>query len=85
MHTWFNAITCIHSVGQLLQSCGFKIVGDNIEKNVNPRYMCVDKRTQSLHYFNAYAVKDRFVPISAQGLHTKGDQKDFEPSIILPS
>lgn len=38
---------------------GFKCVGDNIDKNVRPRFMRVDRRTQSLHYFNAFAVKDR--------------------------
>ena len=38
---------------------GFKIVGDNIDKNVRPRYMRSDKQTRSLHYFNSYAVLDR--------------------------
>lgn len=37
----------------------FKIVGDNIDKNVQPRFMRVDAPTRSLHYFHAYAVKDR--------------------------
>jgi hypothetical protein len=39
--------------------CGFKVVGDNIDKNVRPRHMRLDKGTQSLHYFNAYAIMDR--------------------------
>lgn len=39
--------------------CGFKCVGDNIDKNVKPRFMRTDKRTRSLHFFNAYAVQDR--------------------------
>ena len=34
---------------------GFKIVGDNVEKNVKPRYMRLHRQTCSLHYFNAYA------------------------------
>ena len=38
---------------------GFKIVGDNLDKYVKPRYMRVNKQAQSLNYFNCYAVKDR--------------------------
>ena len=36
---------------------GFKIVGDNLDKNITPRFMRHAKQTQSLHFFNAYAVK----------------------------
>lgn len=38
---------------------GFKIVGDNIDKTVRPRHQTLEKRTQSLHYFHSFAVKDR--------------------------
>lgn len=38
---------------------GFKLVGDNLDKNVHPRYGRIDHRTQSLHFFQLYAVKDR--------------------------
>lgn len=38
---------------------GFKVVGDNIDKTVKPRYMSEDTGTQSLHYFHSYAVRDR--------------------------
>ena len=38
---------------------GFKIVGDNIDKTVRPRHQTTDSPTQSLHYFNSYAVQDR--------------------------
>lgn len=37
---------------------GFKIVGDNIDKNVRPQHQSVDTRTQSLHYFHAFAALD---------------------------
>ena len=41
-------------------SCyGFAIVGYNIDKNVRPSYQREDRKTQSLHYFHSYAVKDR--------------------------
>ena len=39
--------------------CGFKIIGDNIDKNVKPRYYRNDKQVYSLHYYHSYAVKDR--------------------------
>ena len=38
---------------------GYVIVGDNIDKRVNPREMRVDRQVQSLHYFHTYAVKNR--------------------------
>lgn len=36
---------------------GFKVVGDNIDKTVKPRYMRGDAGGQSLHYFDSYAVR----------------------------
>ena len=38
---------------------GYKIVIDNIDKNVKPRNMRVDAQTKSLHYVQMYSVKDR--------------------------
>lgn len=35
---------------------GFKIIGDNIDKNIRPRHQTLDSNT---NYFQAYAVKDR--------------------------
>lgn len=37
----------------------FKIVGDNVDFNVTPRRMRVDKQTESRHYFHSYALRDR--------------------------
>ena len=37
----------------------FKIIGENIDKDIKPRDMRADHRTRSLHYFHTYAVKDR--------------------------
>ncbi len=37
----------------------YRIVGDNIDKNVKPRDMTSDHQTRSLHYFHSYAVRDR--------------------------
>ena len=38
---------------------GYKLVFDNIDKTVKPRHMTMDSQTQSLHFVQAYAVKDR--------------------------
>ena len=38
---------------------GFKLVGDNIDKNFHPSFQCSDNRTLSIHYFHVYAVRDR--------------------------
>lgn len=37
----------------------YKLVGDNIDKDVRPRNMTMEYQTRSLHYFHIYAVKDR--------------------------
>ena len=41
------------------QWTGFKIVGDNIDKNVRPSNQRVDHQTRSYHYFHSFAVLDR--------------------------
>lgn len=38
---------------------GYKIVGDNIDKNIRPRYQTMERQTKSVHYFHSYAVMDR--------------------------
>ena len=38
---------------------GFKIVGDNIDKNVRPSYQRHDHQMKSFHHFHSYAVRDR--------------------------
>ena len=40
-------------------NAGYKLVFDNIDKNVKPRYMRCDAQTKSLHYVQVYGVKDR--------------------------
>ena len=41
------------------------IVGDNLDKTINPRFMTVAHQRQSVHYFHSYAVLDRIESISA--------------------
>ena len=38
---------------------GYKLVGDNVDKSVKPRYARSDNRNPPLHYFHSYAVKSR--------------------------
>jgi len=38
----------------------YTFVGDNIDKNVTPRYMRVDKQVESIHAWHSYATLDRY-------------------------
>lgn len=37
----------------------YKLVGDNVDLTVNPRYMRIDNKLSSLHYYHSCAVQDR--------------------------
>ena len=39
----------------------YKIVGDNVDKNITPRYIrsTSNQKVKSLHYYHSYAVRDR--------------------------
>ena len=39
--------------------CGYKFVGDNVDKNVKPSRQRQEIKGKSLHYFHAFAAKDR--------------------------
>ena len=48
------------SVAITSRATGFSIIGDNVDKNVKPRYMrSSGYRVKSLHYFHAFALQDR--------------------------
>ena len=38
---------------------GFRIIGDNIDKNVKPRFYRMESQVRSLHYYHSYALLDR--------------------------
>ena len=59
----------------------YKIVGDNIDKNVRPSYQRIDISTRSLHYFRSYAVRDR---VDTAGMSEK-PLINPSPGSILPS
>lgn len=48
-----------HVLPSHLTTPGYKLVIDNIDSTVKPRYMREDAQNQSLHYVQLYAVKDR--------------------------
>lgn len=62
------------------EATSYKIVGDNIDKNVKPSLQRAEIQSQSLHYFHSFAVRDR-VPVSglsdAQPKVTTPDPKKF--------
>jgi len=63
----------------------FRIVGDNWDLEVKARYHTKSQNNKSLHYFHAYAVKDR---VAAQGLDNKRPQKiidEIEMREFLPT
>eukprot|EP00731_Ephydatia_muelleri_P010254 Em0005g840a len=59
---------------------GFRLVGDNVDKNVKPRDMRLNSQTTSLHYFHTYAVKDRicFSHLSTDPIEIVQDSINFE-------
>eukprot|EP00731_Ephydatia_muelleri_P036130 Em0203g5a len=58
---------------------GFRLVGDNVDKNVKPRDMRLNSQTTSLH-FHTYAVKDRicFSHLSTDPIEIVQDSINFE-------
>ena len=54
----------------------YKIVGDNVDKNIVPHYMRTDQKVKSLHYYHCYTVRDRI---------NMADLSPDRPSLCLPS
>ena len=60
---------------------GFKIVGDNVDKNVRPTFQRSNHHTQSLHHFHSYAVKDR---VNLSGSSEEGKSlSSVDPSSLI--
>ncbi len=74
-----------HSEEQITKSTSslYKLVFDNIDKSVKPRYMRSNVQTKSLHYVHMYCVKDR---IDFSGLSQVPKSIDIDDSLysILP-
>lgn len=62
---------------------GYKLVGDNIDKDVRASYQRLHHTTQSFHYFHAYAMLDR---VDFSGLSdVSPPQSAVDPLSLLPS
>ena len=61
--------------------CTYTIVGDNVDKNIKPRDMRIDKQVTSMHAFHMYATKDR---VDASTLPDDKPVQDLEPFPFQP-
>ena len=59
-----------------VQYCGFKLVGDNVDKNVKPSLQQYELKGQSLHHFHAFATRDW---VSTSSL------SDVPPAVCTPT
>ena len=63
----------------------YKLVGDNIDKNVQPRDMRSDHQTRSLHYFHTYGVADRVNSTNVSDETQCPDINSVQLQDLLPS
>ena len=63
----------------------YKIVGDNIDKEIKPRHMRSDNQARSLHYFHSYAVRDRVNLDSYDDSTSAPDPSVIDLESLLPS
>ena len=63
----------------------FKLIGDNLDKNVKPSDVRVDSQTQSLHYFQTYGVRDRIDLTSYDDTPPVVDESKVDTTRLLPS
>ena len=64
---------------------GYILVGDNIDKRVNPREMRVDRQVQSLHYFHTYAARSRCESTHLEDSKPIGEISKLPLSAFLPT
>ncbi len=63
----------------------YKIVMDNIDKNIKPNDMRMDHQTRSLHYVHKYAVRDRIDFSSFEDNTCHPNVSAIQLSRLLPS
>jgi L1 cell adhesion molecule like protein len=63
----------------------FKIIGDNIDKEVKPRDMRSDHQTRSLHYFHAYALRDQLNLDKCDDSASALDLSSIDLRLLFPS
>ena len=63
----------------------YKLVGDNIDKNIRPREMRSDYQTRSLHFFHSYALLDRVDMSGFSEKMPEVDMSHIDLKNLLPS
>lgn len=63
----------------------YKLVGDNIDKEVRPRDMRSDHQTRSLHYFHTYGVRDRVDLSDVSDKHPMPELSSLRLTDLLPN
>ena len=58
---------------------------DNIDKTVWPQHQTLEKRTQSLHYFHSFAVKDRIDASNLSDVQSEVDLSLLPLEMLLPT
>ena len=61
---------------------GYKFVGDNIDKNIKPRYQRQDHRGLSLHYFHGFGVLDRVNMSKLSDISPSVHDRDFNNFLL---
>ena len=64
---------------------GYKFVGDNIDKNVKPRFQRHEIRGQSFHFFHGFAVQDKNKVDFSECSDRPPVQSVQEANVLLPS
>ena len=62
----------------------YKLVGNNIDKNVHPCYMRNDHQVRPLHYFHTYAVLDRVDLLGYRNYSSPPDLTTIQLNNLLP-
>ena len=60
----------------------YQLVGDHWDKDILPSYRTVDRKTESLHLFNLYAIVDRVIPNCVLANQTTFDTLHYIPSVV---
>ena len=63
----------------------YKVIVDNLDKNVKPTDYRVDSQTKSLHYFQSYAVRDRIDLTLYDDSPPVIDESNIDTAKLLPS
>lgn len=60
----------------------YQLIGDNWDKDVLPSYRTSDRKTESLHLFNVYAIVDRVTPaLQLEEIESAFDVHHYIPSV----